>query len=79
MFFQENHWIVFTTSAAGIAFILLGLLAVALPTSSEGILLWQLNPRRAIYLMDAAGSFALGLGLALTWVSGKLWNRLLLS
>ena len=79
MFFQENQWVVFTTSAAGIAFILLGLLAVALPTSSEGMLLWQLNPRRAIYLMDVAGSFALGLGLALTWVSGRLWNRLLLS
>jgi hypothetical protein len=79
MLFQENNWVVFTTSAAGIAFILLGLLAVSLPTSHEGILIWQLNARRAIYLMDAAGSFAVGLGMALTWLSGKLWNRLLLS
>ncbi len=79
MLFQENNWVVFTTSAAGIAFILLGLLALAPPTAQEGILLWQLNARRALYLMDVAGGFAIGLGLALTWLSSRLWNRLVLS
>jgi hypothetical protein len=79
MLSDENKWAVFAASAAGITFILLGLLALALPPAREGVLLWELSARHTIYLMDAAGSFALGLGLALTWIGGKLWNRLLLS
>ncbi|MGC9468300.1 MAG: hypothetical protein ACP5HS_06905 [Anaerolineae bacterium] len=75
----KDNGLVVAVSSAGVLFILLGLLALALPPSQEGVELWQLGPLHAIYLMDAAGAFALGLGVALTWVGGKLWNRQLLS
>jgi hypothetical protein len=70
---------VIALSLGGLAFILLGLLVIALPTAREGIQLWELDDRHAIYLMDIAGGFALGLGLALTWLGGKVWNRQLQS
>lgn len=75
MLSPRHNWLVVALSAAGIIFILLGLLALALPTSQEGMHVWQLDSRHAIYLMDVAGSFAIGLGLVLTWLGGKLWNR----
>jgi cytochrome c biogenesis protein CcdA len=75
----QHNWSVIAISGAGVAFILLGLLALALPPAQEGIRLWQLDHQHAVYQMDVAGSFALGLGMALTWLGGKLWNRQLLS
>jgi cytochrome c biogenesis protein CcdA len=75
----QRNWPVIAISGAGVAFILLGLLALALPPAQEGIRLWQLDHQHAVYQMDVAGSFALGLGMALTWLGGKLWNRQLLS
>ncbi|MGC9523844.1 MAG: hypothetical protein ACP5HG_18490 [Anaerolineae bacterium] len=79
MSFAEHNWPVVALSAAGLFFIFLGLLSLALPTSLEGDLLWELNGRHALNLMDAAGAFALALGLALTWIGSKLWNRQLLA
>jgi len=61
-------------SSAGVTFILLGLLALALPTAYEGAQLWQFDSGHAIYLMDLAGAFALGMGVVLTWLGGKLWS-----
>jgi hypothetical protein len=61
-------------SGAGVIFILLGLLTLALPTAQEGAQLWQLDSGHAIYLMDLAGLFALGMGVVLTWLGGKLWS-----
>jgi len=75
----RHNWLVVALSAAGVIFILLGLLALALPTSQEGMHVWQLDSQHAIYLMDVAGSFAIGLGLVLTWLGGKLWNRQLMA
>jgi cytochrome c biogenesis protein CcdA len=71
----RTNWGVTAISIAGILFMLLGLMALALPTSQEGVKLWELDSRHAVYLMDIAGSFALGLGLALTWLGSRLWNR----
>ena len=75
----RHNWLVVALSAAGVIFIILGLLALALPTSQEGIHVLQLDSQHAIYLMDVAGSFAVGLGLVLTWLGGKLWNRQLMA
>ncbi len=79
MALQRGNWLVVATSAAGVLFILLGLITLALPPSQEGAQVWQLDPQHSINLMDVAGSFVLGLGIALTWLGGKLWNRLLLA
>ncbi len=75
----RHNRLVVALSAAGVIFILLGLLALALPTAQEGIHVLQLDSQHAIYLMDVAGSFAVGLGLVLTWLGGKLWNRQLMA
>jgi cytochrome c biogenesis protein CcdA len=75
----QRNWPVIAISSAGVIFILLGLLALAMPPAQEGVQLWQLDHQHAVYQMDVAGSFVLGLGIALTWLSGKLWNRQQLS
>ncbi len=71
----EYNWSVLGLSGAGVFFILLGLTALALPTAHEGVHLWQLDSGHAFYLMDVAGSFALGFGIVLTWLGGQLWKR----
>jgi len=76
---SRHNWLVVAISAAGVIFILLGLLTLALPTSQEGMHVWQIDSQHAIHLMDIAGVFAVGLGLVLTWLGGKLWNRQLTS
>ncbi len=70
--------LVVVVSAIGLMFLLLGLLALALPISTEGTLLWELSSQRAVHLMDVIGLLLLGLGLALTWLSSRIWNRQLL-
>ena len=75
----RHNWLVVALSAAGVIFIILGLLALALPTSQEGMHVWQLDSQHTINLMDVAGSFAIGLGVVLTWLGGKLWNRQLMA
>ncbi|MCU0519906.1 MAG: hypothetical protein MUF84_04340 [Anaerolineae bacterium] len=74
---RRGNWGVTAISAAGVLFILLGLTAVALPAPQEGVELLELDSQHAINVMDIAGSFVLGLGLALTWIGSRLWNRTL--
>jgi hypothetical protein len=62
-------------SGAGVVFILLGLMALALPTAHEGAYIWQLNGQHTFYLMDIAGSFAIGFGVILTWLGSRLWKH----
>lgn len=62
-------------SAAGIGFILLGLVAFALPADYEGELLMMLTPNHSLHVMDVAGAFAVGLGIVLTWLGGMVWQR----
>ncbi len=73
----RSTWPVVAVSAAGVLFILLGLVALALPTSQEGAQVWQLDPQHAVTLMDVAGAFALGLGIMLTWVGSRVWHHIL--
>ena len=68
------NWPVIALSGAGVAFILLGLLALALPAAQEGARIWQLDSGHTVYLMDLAGAFALSMGVVLTWLGGKLWS-----
>ncbi len=72
---SRGNWLVIAVNAAGVLFILLGLLALALPTAQEGVQLWELDSQHAIYMMDAAGSFVLALGLILTWLGSRIWQR----
>ncbi len=75
MFTTKSNSVVIALSAAGVLFILLGLIALALPTPQEGMLVLQLDGDHTLYSMDVAGTFAIGLGMILTWLSGKCWTR----
>jgi hypothetical protein len=75
MLFSRGNWLVIAVNAAGVLFIVLGLLALALPTPYEGPQLWELDAQHAISLMDAAGSFVLALGMLLTWLGSRIWHR----
>jgi drug/metabolite transporter (DMT)-like permease len=70
-----RDWRVLALSVAGIFFIMLGLVILALPSDQEGDILWQLDPEHAVRWMDMAGAFLTGLGVMLTWVGGLLWQR----
>ena len=69
----KYNGVVTALSAAGVLFIVLGLLALALPTPQEGMYVGQLDSDHSFYLMDVAGMFTLGLGVILSWLSGKFW------
>ncbi len=75
MYTATHNKLVIALSAAGVGFILLGLFVLALPTPHEGTFVWQFDRGHALYLMDVAGIFIAGVGVALTWLSGKLWSR----
>ena len=69
------NWLVIALSGAGIIFMLLGLVALALPTAQEGIRIVQIDREHALYLLDIAGGFVILFGLLLTWLGGKFWSR----
>ncbi len=75
MFPIKRNALVVALSAAGVVFILLGMLALALPTAQEGLHIYQLDSAHAFYLMDLAGVFTLALGVMLTWLGGQFWSR----
>lgn len=70
----KQNWLVIALSGAGVLFILLGLMALALPDTYEGAFVWQLNSEHTLYLMDIVGVLALILGVILNWLGGALWK-----
>lgn len=73
--YTGKDWSVLAISGAGSFFILLGLIALALPSAYEGILIYRLGPDHALRLMDVAGMFGTGIGVILSWLGGMLWQR----
>ena len=70
----KQNWLVIALSGAGVLFILLGLLALALPDTYEGAFVWQLNSEHTFYLMDIVGMVGLALGVILNWLGGAFWK-----
>ncbi|MEJ5312231.1 MAG: hypothetical protein WHX52_20905 [Anaerolineae bacterium] len=70
----KHNWMVVALSGAGVLFILLGLMALALPDTYEGAFVWQLDSGHTLYLMDIVGVLALILGVILNWLGGALWK-----
>lgn len=70
----KQNWLVIALSGAGVLLILLGLMALALPDTYEGIYVWQLNSEHTFYLMDIVGVLALALGVILNWLGGAFWK-----
>jgi hypothetical protein len=71
---HKQHWLVIALSGAGVIFILLGLMVLALPDAYEGFHVWQLNSEHTFNLMDVVGALVLGLGVILNWLGGMLWQ-----
>ncbi len=71
---SKYNWLVLLLSAVGVVFILMGLMALALPETHEGIYLLQLDGQHSFRLMDVVGIFALGIGVILNWLGGMLWK-----
>jgi hypothetical protein len=59
MFTTKSNSVVIALSAAGVLFILLGLIALACPLT-RGMLVLQLDGDHTLYSMDVAGTFAIG-------------------
>ena len=72
---SRYNWLVIALSGAGVGFILLGFLALAIPTAQEGIRIVQLDQEHALYLLDVAGGFVIMFGVLLTWIGGKFWSH----
>lgn len=70
----KHNWMVIALSGAGVLFILLGLMALALPPTYEGFYILELDSEHSFYLMDVIGVFALALGVILNWLGGTLWK-----
>lgn len=70
-----TNWLVLALSAAGVLCILLGLLALAVPASREGAMIWHVDGKHTVHMMDAAGLTASALGVLLIWLSGQLWQH----
>lgn len=71
---KSNH-LVISLSAAGVLFILAGLIVLALPSAQEGMEVMQLDGAHALYAMDVIGMAIIGLGVILTWLSAQFWTR----
>jgi hypothetical protein len=59
---------------AGLSLLLLGLLAVALPDSMSGPVVWTFSVNHGLRQADVIGSALLATGSALTWLMLLVWQ-----
>jgi hypothetical protein len=64
----------FWMALAGLLLLLLGLLAVALPDSMSGPVLWTLSADHGFRKADLIGSVLLAAGSAWTWLMLLVWQ-----
>jgi hypothetical protein len=65
---------VFWMALAALSLLLLGLLAVALPDSISGPVVWTLDANHGLRLADAIGVAMMVTGSALTWIISLIWQ-----
>jgi hypothetical protein len=58
-----------------IALQLVGLLALTLPDSVEGPVLYTIDEGHAVSALDGIGVLLLGLGCVIAWGAGMVWQR----
>ncbi len=69
------HWRVIVMAALALLLLSAGLFALILPDSYEGPELYRLDEQHAVRALDVLGAVLLGLGCALAWGAGALWQR----
>jgi len=66
--------LVFWMALVGLLLLLLGLLAVALPDSMSGPVVWTFSANHGLRQADVIGSALLVTGSALTWLMLLIWQ-----
>jgi hypothetical protein len=69
------QWRVILLAALAVSLQLSGLLALTLPTSYEGPILYQFDAQHAISALDGLGVVLLAMGCLVAWGAGTVWQR----
>jgi hypothetical protein len=69
------QWRVIALSAFAVLLLLAGFLALTLPDSYEGRVLYVVDEQHAICALDGLGGLLLILGCLLAWGAGVIWQR----
>jgi hypothetical protein len=69
------QWRVIILAVLAIALQLVGLLALTLPDSVEGPVIYVIDEGHAVSALDGVGVLLLGLGCVIAWGAGMVWQR----
>jgi hypothetical protein len=69
------QWRVIILAVLAIALQLIGLLALTLPDSLEGPVIYAIDEGHAVSALDGVGVLLLGLGCVIAWGAGMVWQR----
>jgi hypothetical protein len=69
------HWRVIALAVLAVLLILGGLVALTLPNSYEGAVLYTLDEQHAVSKLDGIGAILSGLGCGVALVAGFVWQR----
>jgi drug/metabolite transporter (DMT)-like permease len=69
------HWRVILLAALAVLLLLAGLSFLILPDPYEGPVFYQFDEQHTVRALDALGTVLLGLGCAVAWSAGALWQR----
>jgi hypothetical protein len=69
-----TDWRVLVLSALALLTILVGFLALALPDSYEGPVLYSFDAAHSVRTLDGVGLALLAVGGTLAWGAGLLWQ-----
>lgn len=69
------QWRVVVLAALAVLLQLVGLLALTLPESYEGPVLYVFDEQHAVCALDGLGVLLLAIGCLVAWGAGALWHR----
>jgi drug/metabolite transporter (DMT)-like permease len=69
------QWRVILLATLAVLLLLGGLVALILPNSQEGPVLYTFDEQHSIRALDILGAVLLVLGCALAWSAGAVWQR----
>jgi drug/metabolite transporter (DMT)-like permease len=69
------QWRVILLAVLALLLLVAGLVALVLPDSYEGSVLYKLDEQHTFRLLDGIGLGLLVLGCAVAWIAGIVWHR----
>ena len=70
-----TNWRVLALASLAVLLQLGGLVALTLPSSFEGAVLYTLDEQHAVSTLDGVGVLLLFLGCLVAWAAGMAWQR----